>query len=106
MPPTPNDQPLGRQLLATLSDVNALFAKATSRQEVDQIDAQRARLLDQIGTLIDRNLDSGSREYAAATQGLQAASAQIKEALQRLEKVAQAITVLGQALDAVAKLAA
>jgi len=105
MPPTPPNRPLGRQLLATLSDVNALYAKAATREDIERLDAIRSRLLDQLGTLVDRNLDSGSREYAAATLGLQNASAQINDALQRLDRVAQAITVLGQALDMVAKLA-
>ena len=97
---------LGRQLLATLEDVNALFAKAATRQDIDRIDTQRARLLHQIGALVDRNLDRASQDYIAATQALQAASDEIEHALQRLERVAQAITLLARALDAVAKLAA
>lgn len=97
---------LGRQLLATLEDVNALFAKAATRPDIDRIDTQRTRLLHQIGALVDRNLDRASQDYIAATQALQAASDEIKHALQRLERVAQAITVLARALDAVAKLAA
>jgi DNA repair ATPase RecN len=106
MPPTSSDRPLGRQLLETLADVNALYAKATTVQQIEDLDRQRARLLQQIGTLVDRHLNSASREYREATQALQGASDEIKAALQRLERVAQAITVLAQALDAVAKLAA
>src|ERR1041384_421593 len=106
MPPTSSDRPLGRQLLATLADVNALYAKATTVQQIEDLDRQRARLLQQIGTLVDRHLDSASREYREATQALRGASDEITAALQRLERVAQAITVLAQALDAVAKLAA
>ena len=97
---------LGRQLLSTLEDVNALFAKAATRQDIERIDAQRTRLLNQIGALIDRNLDRASQDYIDATQALHAASGEIKNALQRLERVAQAITLLARALDAVAKLAA
>jgi hypothetical protein len=99
------EQTLGRQLLVTLEDVNGLFARTSTREELDQVDQQRARLLHLIGTLIDRNLDSGTQEYLAATRGLQDASVQIRLAIRRMEKVAEAITALGQALDLVARLA-
>jgi hypothetical protein len=106
MPPRSSDRPLGRQLLETLADVNALYSKADTLQQIDDIDRQRARLLQQIGTLVDRNLDSASQEYLDATRALAGASGEIRAALQRIERVADAITMLARALDTVAKLAA
>jgi hypothetical protein len=96
---------LGRALLRTLEDLNALILKA-SDADVPRLRDQRRALIGRIEDLVEANLDRGSQEYAKATEGLQAASATIRDALAHLERVARAIETLGRALELVARVAA
>jgi len=103
MPPN-QDKTLGRRLLATLEDVNALIPKVKSPAQLTNLRESRKKLLQQIGTLVDTNLDSAAVEYREATRGLQDASTSIRNALKEMESVAKAIELLAKAVDLVAKL--
>ena len=105
MPPK-EELTLGRRLLVTLEDVNALIPKAKSAAQLKMLKDSRKKLLEQIGILVDSNLDSASEEYRAATLGLQEASTSIRDALKDMENVAKAIELLAKAVDLVAKVAA
>ncbi len=94
---------LGRQLLDTLRDVHALMGATTNPDRLQQLVEQRARLLKQIGDLVDKNITQASKEYKAATTGLQQASAKIRTAIEGIESVANAITTVAKALDLVSK---
>ena len=72
---------LGRALLRTLEDLNALILKA-SDADVPRLRDQRRALIGRIEDLVEANLDRGSQEYAKATEGLQAASATIRSCRQ------------------------
>ena len=97
---------LGRELLNALEAVTSLIPKAVSPQDLNNLRAMRARLIEQIGTLIDTNLDRSSQEYRAATSGLQGASASIRSAISGMESVAKAVETLAKGLDLVSRLIA
>lgn len=97
---------LGRQLLATLTDVDDLIESTHNKNRLKELSDTRNKLVKQIGILVDTNLNSASPAYQAATQGLQAASAMIQAALKGMESTAKAITMLAKAADLVAKVAA
>ena len=102
-----NGTPLGRELLSALEAVNGLIPKAAaSPQDLNNLRATRARLIEQIGTLVDTNLNRASQEYRAATSSLQGASASIHNAISGMESVAKAVETLAKTLDLVARLIA
>lgn len=94
---------LGRQLLETLRDITSLMGATTNSDRLEQIAEQRATLLKQISDLVDKNLDQASKEYKAATVGLQQASAMIRTAIEGMESVANAITTVAKAIDLISK---
>jgi hypothetical protein len=96
--------PLGRELLTALETLNGLIPKARSAHDRNNLRKTRARLLEQLGGLVDTNLDRASQEYRAATSGLQAASASIDSAIRGMQSVAKAVETLAKALDLVAQL--
>ncbi len=100
-----NDIPLGRRLLSILDSINDLIPKA-STEELEDLKQKRKKLLEQIGVLIDKNLDAASQEYKRATNGLKDASKSIQDAIRGMERVAEAIKAIAQAIDLVAKLIA
>jgi hypothetical protein len=97
---------LGRELMNALEAVNSLIPKATSPQDLNNLRTTRARLIEQIGTLVDTNLNRASQEYRVATSGLQGASASIRSAISGMESVAKAVETLAKTLDLVARLIA
>jgi hypothetical protein len=99
------EETLGRALLRTLQDLDALIPKAKVK-DLPALRRKRKALLKRIEDLVEANLDKGSEEYAAATASLQDASATIREAIANIARVTKAIEVLGQALEIVARLAA
>ena len=99
------EETLGRALLRTLQDLDALIPKAKDK-DLPALRKKRKALLMKIEDLVETNLDKGSEEYAAATASLQDASAKIREAIANIAKVAKAIKILGQALETVARLVA
>jgi hypothetical protein len=101
-----NGTTLGRELLNALEAVNGLIPKATSPQELNNLRATRARLIEQIGTLVDTNLNRASQDYRAATSGLHGASASIRSAISGMESIAKAVETLAKTLDLVARLIA
>jgi hypothetical protein len=101
-----NGTTLGRELLNALEAVNGLIPKATSPQELNNLRATRARLIEQIGTLVDTNLNRASQDYRAATSGLHGASASIRSAISGMESVAKAVETLAKTLDLVTRLIA
>jgi ElaB/YqjD/DUF883 family membrane-anchored ribosome-binding protein len=101
----PPEATLGRALLRTLQDLDALIPKVSDTQ-LAELREKRAALLQSIGDLVETNLDKASVEYAQATAALDDASNRIREASANIAKVAQAIAMLGKALELAAKLAA
>lgn len=101
-----NGTTLGRELLNALEAVTGLIPKATSIQDLNNLRTTRARLIEQIGTLVDTNLNRASQEYRAATSGLLEASASIRSAISGMESVAKAVETLAKTLDLVARLMA
>jgi hypothetical protein len=101
-----NGTTLGRELLNALEAVNGLIPKAASPQDLNNLPTTRARLIEQIGTLVDTNLNRPSQEYRAATSGLQVASASIRSAISGMESVAKAVETLAKTLDLVTRLIA
>jgi hypothetical protein len=101
-----NGTTLGRELLNALEAVNGLIPKATSPQELNNLRATRAKLIEQIGTLVDTNLNRASQDYRAATSGLHGASASIRSAISGMESIAKAVETLAKTLDLVARLIA
>ena len=99
-----DDATLGRELLNALQAVNDLILKPASPQDREQLSQTRARLIEQIGALVDTNLDRASQDYQRATKGLQAASGSIRSAIGGMQSVAQAVETLAKALDLVARL--
>ena len=95
---------LGRRLMSNLEAVNTLLLKTASPTDLANLKQTRAKLLEQISTLVDTNLDRATQEYQAATRGLQAAAASIQHAISGMESVAKAVETLAKALDLVAKL--
>lgn len=89
-----NGTTLGRELLNALEAVNGLIPKDVSPQDLNNFRTTRARLIEQIGTLVDTNLNRASQEYRAATSGLQVASASIRSAISGMESVAKAVETL------------
>ena len=102
MPPQ-KDEKLGRGLLRMLEEINALIPKAQA-EDLENLKKTRAELLDRIGTLVDANLDSASREYREATNGLNGASAAIQRAIAGIESVAKAVAAIAKVLELIAKL--
>ena len=100
-----NDTPLGRHLLGTLEGINDLIPNASAK-ELKALKQTRKRLLQQIGVLIDKNLDAASREYRRATMGVNDASKTIQDAIAGVKQVAEAIRALARAIDLIAKLIA
>ena len=94
---------LGRQLLATLRDVNKLRAATTDTDRREELKECRERLLDELGDLVDKNLDRASQEYKAATAGLTEASSMIRDTLEEMENVAKAISTIAKAIDLVSQ---
>ena len=94
---------LGRALLDALRSTNQLIARVPDGA-LSRLEAQRELLLAQLGRLVDVNLDQASAQYQAATARLQTASVGIRQALADMSKVAQAIEMLGQALELAASL--
>lgn len=92
-------------MLKCLERVTELMEAAKSEKDLKSLRRHRARLLKLIGILVDERLDQASQEYRAATEAIEAANVTIAQAIKRLEKVAEVIKRLGQALDLVAKLA-
>jgi hypothetical protein len=101
-----NGTTLGRELLNALEAVNGLIPMAASPQNLNNLRTTRARLIEQIGTLVDTNLNCASQEYRAATSCLQGASASIHNAISGMESVAKAVETLAKTLDLVARLIA
>ena len=101
-----NGTTLGRELLHALEAVNGLIPKAVSPQDLNNLRTTRAGLLEQIGTLVDTNLNRPSQEYRAATSGLQVASAPIRSAISGMESVVKAVETLTKTLDLVTRLIA
>ena len=101
-----NGTTLGRELLNALEAVNGLIPKAVSPQDLNNLRTIRARLSEQIGTLVDTNLNRASQEYRAATSGLQVASASIRSAISGMESVVKAVETLTKTLDLVTRLIA
>jgi len=99
-----NGTTLGRELLNALEAVNGLILKPASPQAREDLRNTRARLIEQIGALVDANLDRASQDYQRATGGLQAASGSIRSAISGMESVAQAVETLAKALDLVSRL--
>jgi ElaB/YqjD/DUF883 family membrane-anchored ribosome-binding protein len=100
------EEGLGRVLLRTLEELNTLIPKAKKQKDIEALKAKRRKLLKQIETLVETNLDKASQEYATATRGLQTATNRIRKAITDIQKVAEAIEALGEALDLVARLIA
>ncbi|HEX9871814.1 MAG TPA: hypothetical protein VGC99_25105 [Candidatus Tectomicrobia bacterium] len=76
-----NDTTLGRELLHALEAVNGLILRPASPQDREHLSQTRARLIEQIGALVDTNLDRANQDYQRATSGLQAASGSIRRAM-------------------------
>ena len=68
-----NDTTLGRELLNAFEAVNGLILKPASPQEREHLSQTQARLIEQIGALVDTNLNRAYQDYQRATSGLQAA---------------------------------
>jgi hypothetical protein len=101
-----NDTTLGRELLNALEAVNGLILKPASPQDRENLSHTRARLIEQIGALVDTNLNRANQDYQRATSSLQAASGLIRRAISDMESVAQAVETLARALDLVTRLIA
>jgi hypothetical protein len=99
-----NDMTLGRELLHALEAVNGLILKPASPQERQHLSQTRARLIEQIGALVDTNLDRASQDYQQATSGLQTASGSIRRAMNGMDSIAQAVETLAKVLDLVTRL--
>lgn len=97
------EKKLGLSLLEALDAITRLIPAATDAQ-LGKLRAQRAALLGQLARLVDENLDQDDEHYQAATAALEIASATAELALQRMASVAEAVRVLGQALELVATL--
>lgn len=99
-----NEETVGRRLVRMLDEINALIPKAQSG-DLENLKETRKRLLDQIGTLVESNLNRASQEYREAADGLGAASAAIRRAIAGMESVAKAVAAIAKAVELIAKLA-
>ena len=97
------DQKLGRTMLRALKAINELIPSAPDAR-VEALEAERERLLEELGRLVDENLDQEGADYQAATAAMNAASVAIENALENMRKIAKAIALLGQALELAASL--
>lgn len=105
MPPAKKES-LGRQLLATLQDVDNLIEDTNHEERLEELNKVRTKLITRITQLIEANLDNASQEYRDATQSLRKASQACQDAIVGLESVANAITTIATAVDALSKLVA
>jgi hypothetical protein len=94
---------LGRLLLDTLKGIDALILQASAAQ-VEELGIERAKLMETIGRLVDENLDRADARYRAAAAALGAACGAIERVLGRMAAVAEAIVLVGQAVELAATL--
>jgi len=99
-----NNTTLGRELLNALEAVNGLILKPASPQDRETLSQTRARLIEQIGALVDTHVDRASQDYQRATSGIQVASGSIRRAMNGMESIAQAVETLAKRLDLVIRL--
>jgi hypothetical protein len=98
------DTTLGRELIHALEAVNRLIPQVASDAEFEAVRRMRTRLIGQLDELVSVNLVTARWEYRTATSRMQRASAGVRQAVDGLEDVAQAMETLGHALDRVAGL--
>jgi hypothetical protein len=101
MPAVPT---LGRQMLATLDNIQDLIEVTHDEQRLKELENQRTQLIKTIGQLVDTNLDSATQQYKDSTSALRDASKTVKDAIKGVESVADAIKAVGEALDLVTEL--
>lgn len=97
---------LGQQLLDTIEHIIVLMEQTQDPDRRKELNSKRIKLSNEVGRLIEANLDAASAEYQAATSALVQASATIAEAIKGLESVKNAILMAAKAAELVGKVAA
>ncbi len=97
---------LGQQLLDTIENIIALMEQTQDPDRRKELNSKRIKLSNEVGRLIEANLDAASAEYQAATSALVQASGTISEAIKGLESVKNAILMVAKAAELVGKVAA
>lgn len=97
---------LGQQLLDAVDNIIELMERTQDPDRLKELNGKRIALSNEARRLIDTNIDASSAEYRFATSALMQASKTIRDAIQGLESVKNAILMAAKALELVAKVAA
>ena len=97
---------IGDDLHNLASSLLKLMHATDSIQEKIALRRQLTAVLEETERIIGVNIDTASAEYAAATRGIDGASAAINASLEDLSKVAATIETVAKTIDLLSKLAA
>lgn len=96
---------LGAELQQLSHLLEVLIIKEPEIEKAKKLREALQAVLNIIGELVDRNVDSATEEYANARKGVEQANAAAHAAIQDLAKVAETINTIAKVVDILGQLA-